>query len=458
MGRFLDSLVLRIGLTFLSGLLALQVSIAVIVLWPDGRPAVFRLASPEDAADMALALETAEPRHRPLLVAALNTSGQIVQLEPSFPMAEPAEGLERPAKWVKRAFERYGDALSGRPFVVQTRPARAMSTLLGGEVGAPGSIRLLVRLRTGDTLIIERAPVLLQRLFGRLLAIGLVITAILAAVMALCMIQMARPIDRLARGARRFATDVGAPDIAPHGAREIKDLAQALNHMKLQIRTLLEERTRVLAAIAHDLRTYLTRLRLRAEFIDDVKQRERAVTDLDEMSLLLEDTLTFAQEARSDRSEEREGVDLAAEIAAFVTARREMGQLVEAVDCVDRPFVTVCRRLAIRRILANLVDNALRYGGGARLSLSATDREAALTVDDDGPGAPDDALSQLVEPFHRLEPSRGRQTGGAGLGLAIVKALAESQGGRLVLENRAVGGLRATIYLPLIPVDTSRTS
>lgn len=450
MRRLLDSLVVRIGLIFLGGLLVLQVSIMAVILWPDGRPAVFRLVSPEKAAAIATALEAAPAEQRPMLVEALNGVGQTVQMQARYPDDAPtANDVRRSARWVERAFERYGDALDGRPFLVQTRPSRALATLLSSEVGAPGSIRLVVRLRTGEALIVERAPILLQRFFARLLPIALVITVILAAGMALCMIQLARPIDQLAQGARLLAGDVGAPALTPKGAREIKDLARALNDMKLQIRSLLDERTLVLAAIAHDLRTYLTRLRLRVDFVDDPDQRNRAIRDLEEMSLLLDDTLTFATETRAG-ADGRERVDLTAEITAFAAARGELGEPVET-DIAGPSVLVAARPLAIRRMIANLVDNALRYAGAARLKLTTTETGAMLAVEDEGPGIPDEMLTRLTEPFRRLEPSRGRQTGGAGLGLAIVKALAESQGGRLTLENRAGGGLRATVHLPLLP-------
>jgi signal transduction histidine kinase len=195
------------------------------------------------------------------------------------------------------------------------------------------------------------------------------------------------------------------------------------------------------------MRTYLTRLRLRAEFIGEEAQRAKAVADLDEMGSLLDDTLLFAglDAARPSRAER---IVLGPELAALVELRREMGQPItlQAADGVE----VYASRLALRRIVGNLVDNAVRFGGEAEVVLSAGDREARISVRDRGPGLPEEALARVTAPFERMEGSRNRATGGAGLGLAIVRALAEAQGGRLSLRNRAGGGLSAEVSLPRI--------
>ena len=212
--------------------------------------------------------------------------------------------------------------------------------------------------------------------------------------------------------------------------------------MQERIRGLMEDRTRVLAAVAHDMRTYLTRLRLRTEFIEDMDQRRRAETDVEEMSLLLDDTLLFAQQASAAPGSAATTDPLAA-IYALVELRRELGEPVEFLPPPGLVRAIGCSGLALRRMLGNLIDNAIRYGGQAQVSLSDDDNGVSIIVQDNGPGAPHEALDRLMLPFERLETSRARSTGGAGLGLAIVKGLAESCGGRLVIENRLEGGLRA---------------
>lgn len=441
-----NSLAVRIGLIFLVGLIALQVALAVVVFWPGGpgRP-IFNLVGPEDAAAMAQALEAAPPDLQPALVRALNMDATVVRLEPAFPVEDVRQVRDAPR--LERRFARYAAALEGRPFRVQTQLGARVQRLQEGAFVAAGPVRLLVELRNGQVLVIERTtPTAVRRFVNRAALLGAISLLILGGVFIAAVWQAARPVAGLATGARRLADDLSTPDFPERGAREIKDLAAAFNHMKRTIRRLMDERTRVLAAIAHDLRTYLTRLRLRADFIENPDQRARAIADLEEMGLLLDDTLTFAREATGGRGEASGPLDVGAEVANFVALRRELG---EAVEDGSRAvgLAAECAPVALRRMLANLTDNAVRYGGGARLTAERSDQHIVVRVEDDGPGAPAGALADLTEPFRRLEPSRGRGTGGAGLGLAIVKALAESQGGSLELENRSEGGLRAILRL-----------
>jgi len=235
-------------------------------------------------------------------------------------------------------------------------------------------------------------------------------------------------------------------DLPVTGATEIRILSAAFNDMKHTIRGLMDERTRMIAAVAHDLRTYLTRLRLRADFIAEPEQQARAIEDLKEMGLLIDDTIMFAREATGRGDSVAAIIDVGREVRDFISLRQEIGEPVSGT--ADGPALMArCAPLALRRILANLTDNALRYGKTARLQTHAEAGKVMIVIDDDGPGVPEDAVARLMEPFERLEPSRGRRTGGAGLGLAIVKALAKSQHGNLRIENRPEGGLRATVIL-----------
>jgi signal transduction histidine kinase len=449
-----DSLGVRITAIFLIGAAALQCVLLLVLFWPGGpgRP-MFSLPSPRDAAAMAEVLEAAPADLQPALVRALNTDTVRVHLEPDFPSPSGSDGRVREAPRLQRLFSRYAQALGSRPFQVQTRYGGQVQSMEGGRVGAAGPVRLALRLRTGQVLIVERTmPPAIQRFESRGAIIVAGFLAVLMLVLFAALRQTARPVAELARGARRFAQDLATPDLPVRGALEVKDLAAAFNEMKGTIRTLMDDRTRVLAAIAHDLRTYLTRLRLRAEFIDDPDQRERAAADLDEMSLLLDDTLTFAREATGAAGQARSVVDVAAQIRLLADMRRDMGQAVEVADSAEAgPVAAWCAALALRRMLDNLVDNAVRYAGMARLAARRESGEVVVTVEDDGPGVPADALARLTAPFERVEGSRGRKTGGAGLGLAIVKALAESQGGRLSIENRVEGGLRVILRLPTAP-------
>jgi len=443
MRNIFGSLTFRIALAFLLGLILLQIVIAAAIIWPDGGPAMFRLLSPREAAAIARAVESASDRQRELMVAALNAGPLVVHVEPGS--LEQTEHTNAP--YLTELYNRYASELEGRAFRVETRNDQTVRPRGFARASTPAAVHLLVQLKTGDTLTIERAPVLLQRLTGRLAIIGAAVAGILLLILFYCIHQVVLPARRLAQAAQGLAQDIDMPDLPARGATEINMLSTAFNGMKHTIRGLMNERTRVLAAIAHDFRTYLTRLRLRAEFIDDPHQQAQAIRDLDDMNLLLDDTLIFAREAMSAAGRHPEHCDVSAELKSLAQIRQEIGEAVTVDIRHAGPLEARCAPLALRRMLANLTDNALRYGKNAELSAWREDTTIKLTVTDQGPGVPADALERMLQPFERLEPSRGRQTGGAGLGLAIVGALAKSQGGDLKIENRREGGLRATISL-----------
>lgn len=444
----LDTLAVRIGATVLAGMLLFQLVLLAVVFWPGGpaRP-VFLLPSPKQALAMAAALEKTPPALRADIVRALNSDALLVRLRPAG--VEPgAAPPNRGAQRLERLFARYADDLDGRPFRVEVRPGGGIGATSADDIGTAAPVGLVLTLTNGDNLVLERtrAPALL-RLLDRALLIGALGCAIVVVVLLVALRHTARPLRALGTASRQLAADMDVPDLPLNGPAEIRDLSRAFNDMKHTIRALMDERTRMLAALAHDFRTYLTRLRLRAEFIDDIDQRARAVADLDEMNLLLDDTLTFAREVSAPDAPAPPLVDLAVEIAALVAVRRELGQDVEWHGA-QAALPVACAPLALRRMLDNLVDNAVRYAGGARLAATSDDSGVLVTVEDDGPGVPEAALPSLTLPFERLEGSRARATGGSGLGLSIVLALATSQGGKLALQNRAEGGLRATLRLP----------
>lgn len=254
--------------------------------------------------------------------------------------------------------------------------------------------------------------------------------------------QTTQPVERLARAVREDRLD----DLTPGGPREIADLTDSFLQLRLHLRDLIQERTRMLAAIAHDYRTYLTRLELRSEFIDDEEQRRLAGQDLEEMRLLLADTLTFAKESVTDDGGNAT-CDVRAELATIAAERRERGEDVGIVKII-RPIEVHASHLSLQRMMANLLDNAIRYGGGRAIVRVRSDNGLVhILVEDDGPGVPTESLARLLEPFERLEPSRARHTGGVGLGLSIVQALAHRYQGMVTLENRKEGGFRAILSL-----------
>jgi len=209
----------------------------------------------------------------------------------------------------------------------------------------------------------------------------------------------------------------------------------------------VEERTFILAGIAHDMRTYLTRLRLRTEFIVDPDQHRRAEQDLDQMSALLDDNLLFAGIDRGPPEPMRR-IDLAALTRDLVDARIDADRIGVAPAL---PAMVEADPAGLERIFGNLADNGLRHATHLDIAILREGDRVLWRFDDDGPGVPPEELGRLGQAYHRLEPSRNRMTGGAGLGLAIVRALAETMKGELTFDLPAGGGLRITVAFPAAP-------
>jgi signal transduction histidine kinase len=429
-------------------LFAVQVAILLAALWPDGRPLFFRLVDPRDAREIAETLEEAPAALRPMIARAASNSGTTVEILDGFPEEEEGADAVQPAPHLEERFRKFSSELRGRPLRVQTREGTLFSRPIKAGATPRGPVRILIGLRTGEVVAIERAPRLLQLLADRYIAVAIVVAVILLLMLLTLSRQVLRPVERLARASEAFGETVSAPDASVGGARELRALAHSFNAMKARIGGLVDERTHMLAAIAHDLRTYLTRLRLRADHIADDRHRERAIDDIDEMRLLLDDILLFAQ-SDAGATDGAQMVDARSEAIAYVLMRRDAGDEV-AISAGEKPIACNCGPLAFRRILANLIDNAIRYGARARVTLLDEGKTVAIIVLDEGPGIPEALIARLTEPFTRLESSRGRHSGGAGLGLSIVKALAETHGGSLHLENRTTGGLRAKVTLPIV--------
>jgi len=257
--------------------------------------------------------------------------------------------------------------------------------------------------------------------------------------------RITRPLSEIALAAERLGRDVQAPPLPERGASEVRRAAQAFNRMQTRLRGLIDGRTRMLAAISHDLRTPITRLRLRAELIDDEEQREKTLADLSEMEKMIASTLAFARD--DAQTEPRETVDLASLLQSVCDDLSDAGRDCTFEEALPTPYV--CRPLALRRALTNLVENAVAYGARARAALIKEVSRIVIRIDDDGPGIPEAELGQVFEPFYRLERSRSRETGGTGIGLCVVQSVAQAHGGEVRLSNRPEGGLRAELILPV---------
>jgi signal transduction histidine kinase len=260
--------------------------------------------------------------------------------------------------------------------------------------------------------------------------------------------RITRPIRALAEAAARGQLDVAAS--APEeGPAEVRAAAAAINAMRDRLASHASERTRILAAVAHDLRNPLTGLRLRAEAAEE-PTRGQMIADIDRMGAMINQMLDYVRGRELD--EDRSRVDASEWLRACAEDSVERGEDVEIAGPLPHLMVNVSRE-SLRRALINIIDNAVRYGRRARLSLRSNGDWAILAVADEGPGIDPADIPRLLEPFQRLERSRSRETGGAGLGLAIAQDFAKRHGGSLRLTNRADGGLLAELQLPLCCVD-----
>jgi signal transduction histidine kinase len=307
--------------------------------------------------------------------------------------------------------------------------------------GHPPMARVAVHLDDGSWLNFvaetpSEEPLWRPRFFGPLTVGFLVVLAL----SVLAVRRAAKPLALLAAAAQRLGRDVTAPPVPISGPREVRAAALAFNEMQTRLRRFIEDRTQMIAAISHDLRTPITRLKLRAEFVDDDEQRIKMLSDLDEMEAMIASTLAFA---RDDAAREvRRSLDLAELLEVMCD---EFGARYQGPS-----NVTISAGVsALKRAFANLLENARKYGGGAEVVLDANEQQVTVLVQDNGPGIPDIEMERVFAPFYRLENSRNRDTGGTGLGLSVARSAIRAHGGDISLTNRPEGGLCVTVILPV---------
>jgi signal transduction histidine kinase len=260
--------------------------------------------------------------------------------------------------------------------------------------------------------------------------------------------RLARPLRDLTSAAERFEGRGEAPRVEPRGPADLRHAILAFNAMSARVSTMLDEKDRMLGAIGHDLRTPLASLRIRAESVEPDEERQRMIATIEEMTIMLDDTLALARSGRA--SEPARSIDLTALADTVVEEFRALGHDVEMEEC---PRLTAAiQPNLLRRALRNLVENGIKYGGAVQVAVRPSGDRVAIEVTDRGPGIPEAEFGNVQEPFVRLEASRNRGTGGSGLGLALARSAAEAHGGSLELANRSEGGLRVRIVVPRVAV------
>lgn len=437
----------------LTSLVAVQIlaMLAVFLQRSRATDGGLELPLPDQAKALVEMLEELPKEQWGKLLRAANSSEINVRIVEKVPAnAEPAWYEAPVADLVLR---RYLASLGARDVRVRVEPSSddtgaAMKLL---HWASPGMIEIEVGLKTGETLIIAAYGYTSLSVIG--LPPGLwagLLGVFIAAATVFLLRREAQPLLRLADQVDRvtIGNEVSELEDAPNSAPEIRALIAAFNRYGKRIAALLYGRMVLVSGISHDLRTYVTRLSLRADLIADAGERERAIADLDDMSRLLDDSLlAFSRGAQLALDEL---VDVAVLLEREVETRLSVGNDVTlAMSNATRDAQVIGNALALKRVISNLTDNALKYGASAKVAADTVGDRLIVYIDDRGPGIDPDDRNALFEPFVRLEGSRNRSTGGAGLGLAIARSIAERHGGSVTLDDAPGGGTRATLTLPL---------
>lgn len=360
----------------------------------------------------------------------------------SYRDASRAVPHSRSLEWRKRynQFDAHSETMSR---MMRDRESRAR------DPNRPPPLPVLLlsyRLNDGSWLTFLTPPAPLRPVWGTRFFFPSVLSLLLVLGISVWAVQRStKPLNRFARAAERLGLDVNAPPMDEDGPREVKRAARAFNKMQSRLQAFVKDRTHMLAAISHDLRTPITRLRLRAEFIDDGEQRSKMLHDLDEMEAMIAATLQFARDDAT--GETTRTLDLAELVGGLCTDAGQAGDDVTYSGLDVLMFVG--RKVSLKRMVANLLGNAVRYGKRVRVNLYEEDENVVLVVSDDGPGIPTDMMERVFDPFVRVEGSRSRETGGTGLGLTAVKTIAQAHGGQVELINREEGGLDVRVTLPI---------
>jgi signal transduction histidine kinase len=327
------------------------------------------------------------------------------------------------------------------------RGGMAMGPSAGRRFGPQAGFSFVAQVRLADNSLVtfdSRQPAHTASWPYRLL-LSLAVLFVAVIVVSLIAVHWAtRPLKRLSDAAEALGQNIDRAPLDENGPEEVVRAARAFNRMQARLQAYIRDRTRVLAAMSHDLKTPITRLRLRAELLDDAEHRHRFTRDLDEMETMVAATLDFLRGLES--GEAAKPMDVMALLESLQADLAETGGEVQIEGRAVDPYPG--KPQALKRCLRNLLENAVKYGKRAHVVVEDDAAQLRIRIQDEGPGLPPEELEKVLEPFYRTEQSRSRETGGTGLGLTIARNVAEAHGGRLELSNRREGGLEARLSLP----------
>jgi len=458
------SLFSRLVLVFLGGLVLAQ-GLSLAIILQDRGELLSRASGMQSAqriADIVRLLDSLGAQERPRIVAVLSSPPLRIALaaQPPAPTAD-APGTATQTAMFGALLQRLLGADRALKLVVHENPVLAGAGSAGPPftghqgMGGPGMMRYFsapslsfvatVRLSDGSWASFDSriSPDSANWPYRVLLSLIILLGAVL--LLALVGVRwITRPLKTLADAAEELGRDIKRPPLAETGPLEVARAAIALNTMQARLSRYLDDRTRILAAMSHDLKTPITRLRLRAELLDDPVLKQKFSRDFEELEAMVVETLDFMRGLESGEPAQR--VDINALLESLQEDVRESGGRMQITGAAAAPCEA--RPQALKRCLSNLIDNALKYGRIAHVAVADSAERLCISVGDEGPGVPETELERVFEPFYRLENSRSRDSGGTGLGLSIARNIAEQHGGTLTLRNRAGGGLEALLLLP----------
>jgi signal transduction histidine kinase len=423
------------------------------------------MQSAQRVADIVKLLDTLDPAERRRIVNVLSAPPLLISLDrgPLAVRAEEQGDGARAALFGTMIRRFLGD---GRPVEVTVSEAVPLSEPLARGPAGPGkagmphprfgpamhgamppglSFLSQVRLQDGTLVTFDaRQPQATASWpYRMLLSLGVLLAAVI--VLSLLAVRWTtRPLNALADAAEVLGRNIERPPLAETGPIEVARAAHAFNTMQSRLRAYIRERTALLAAMSHDLKTPITRLRLRAELLADAGLRDKFTRDLEEMETLVKTTLDFLR--GFEGGEASQPVDMMALLESLQADLSELGGQVRIEGRSVKPYPG--KPAALKRCLANLLENAIKYGKSASVKIDDDDARLEIRIQDEGPGIPAAEIERVFEPFHRLDASRSRDTGGTGLGLAIARSIAAGHGGEVTLENRSEGGLEVRLFLP----------
>ena len=442
----------RIGLGVLTAFVVIVLLASVYIIRSYDVNSANLLPSPRKLAAMVVLLEKLDVHDRGEALQALATPLMDVSVE--LPRWRHKIGHTHQNSATQKLLEDYSHAMPGRRLeLLETSPSRPVSWIPGVVRNHAASLKLRAALASGDVLVLQPREVLPMTVLGLPIGFGAgIIGTIIALLILIFLHYQVKPLKDLANAVDEsdFSHRPNLIPVVRTSAPEIRSLVRAFNRQQLRLAQLIKARLALVGGFQHDVRTFATKLRLRLESVGDPAIRERAIADLDDIVRLLDDALLATQGTDTSSEPTLEMVEISALLTADVEARdrREIKITSSAEQASPLPLYVLGDRLALRRIFANLIDNASAYGDKAEISVHWTTDTITVHVDDDGPGIPPDMRDQVLEPFVRLDPSRTRATGGSGLGLAIVANLVDQHDGKLKISEAVLGGARVTVKLP----------